>query len=299
LSLLPIDLGEVIYEELLRQRRPDDGLLHASSHLTAPLRHVQLDLAGAPQLPRPVVDEIVLMTGKMWHGWIENVLKKLGLPFMAEVNVTPWLPKGWGGTADIVMWHPQERGFVLVDVKTSKGENLRWRLERGASEGHVWQTSAYWHALRKMGLPMVKAIGVLYLPKNDTRKKDELVEPLMIEFEPMPIRKLASVMKGRRQRVEEYRADIAERRPARLEEWITDSLEPVAERQQRVYFDRRLGTHVLKLVPDYTTKFCPFPLELCDCRTQGSTTIGVFEESGDYLPKSGWEDVEPEVFPEE
>ena len=297
MSLLPIDLNEVIEEELTRQRRDPDGLLHASSHLVAPLRHVQLDLAGAPQKPRPVIDEIVLMTGTMWHEWIANTLRKLGLPYMAEVNITPWLPKGWGGTADIVMWNPDYEAFVLVDVKTTKGESLRWRIERGASEEHRWQTSVYWHALRKMGLPMSKRIGVLYLPKNATRKKDEVIEPTMIEFDPIPARQLGKEMTRRRKRVEEYRKTV----PTDADEldFLTDKLEAVPERVQRVYYDRSTGGHVLKLTPHWTAQFCPFPDELCNCRDGGTTTVGLFDEAGDFHPRSGYEDIEPEVFPED
>lgn len=298
-KLLPVDLGEVIHEELLRARRPDDGLLHASSHLVAPLRHVQLELAGAPKLPRGVVDEIVLNTGTMWHDWIENTLRKLGLPFMAEVNVTPWLPPGWGGTADIVMFNPAFGSFVLVDVKTSKGESMKWRIERGASEEHIWQTSAYWHALRKMGLKMAKRVGVLYLPKNATRKKDEIVVPTMIEFDPLPAKDLRAEMARRRKRVTEYRKSVGE--PKALEDWVTDELEAVPPRIQRVYYDKAQSAHVLKLVPHWSAEFCPYPSELCDCRTRtpSTITVGLFDEVGDYYPRPGYEDIEPEVFPEE
>lgn len=298
MSLLPIDLGEVLHEELLRQRRAPDNLLHASSHLSAPLRHVQLELAGAPQLPRPVVDEIVLMTGTMWHDWLEGVLRRLGLPFMAEVNLNPWMPKGWGGTADIVMWHPDFQAFVLVDVKTTKGESMRWKLERGVTEEHQLQTSLYWHALRKMGLRMARRIGVFYLPKNDTRSKSETVEPAMLEFDPLPVKKIQSETARRRKRVDEYLKSLPSGEQwLDLEEYLTDKLEPVQPRVQKVYYDRAADTHVLKLVPHWSAQFCPFPEELCDCRTHGTTTLGLFDEMGDYHPRSGYEEYEPEVFP--
>lgn len=241
------------------------------------------------------------MTGTMWHEWIEHALKRLGLPYMAEVNVTPWLPKGWGGTADIVLWSPEHQGFVLVDLKTSKGESIRWKVERGASDEHQWQTSLYWHALKKMGLPMVKQIGVFYLPKNDTRKKDENVVPFLAEFEPITQRTLAIAANKRREKVESYVGSLKIERDhpdVPLGEWLTDELAPVQDRVQRIYRDRASGTNKLKLIPHWSTQFCPFPTELCDCREHRTVTIGHFEDD-DYYPKKGWEDVEPEVFPEE
>ncbi len=299
MSLLPIDLTEVIHEELLRQRRPEDGLLHASSHLISPLRHVQLELAGAPQIERPFVDEIVLMTGTLWHEWIAGTLRKLGLPYMSEVNLTPWLPAGWGGTADIVFWNPELRGFVLVDLKTSKGESIRYRIERGPSDEHRWQTSMYWHGLRKMGLPMVKQIGVFYLPKNGTRKKDEVIEPVFAEFSPIPSRTIAAEASRRRKRVNEYVESVPYLGSTMVTgDWLTDALEPEPEREQRVYYDRAFGGYVLKLVPHWTAQFCPFPVELCSCSTQKSTTIGVFDDDGEYVPKDEYAEITPEVFPE-
>ena len=66
---------------------------------------------------------------------------------MAEVNLTPWMPTGWSGTADWLFWHPEYEGFVLGDLKTSKGEAIKWKERDGMSEEHLWQLSAYWHAL--------------------------------------------------------------------------------------------------------------------------------------------------------
>lgn len=300
MSLLPVDLTEVIYEGLLSQRRAPDGLLHASSHLTAPMRHVQLELGGAPTVERPFVEEVVLMTGTFWHEWLEAQLKKLGLPVMTEVNVTPWLPKGWGGTADIVMWSPEHKGFVLVDLKTSTGEGIRWKRERGASESHVAQTSLYWHALKKMGLPMVKQIGVLYLPKNDTKKRDEVIEPVFTEFEPLAKRTLAAEAKRRRERVEEYRASLPKPNPRPLlpEEFITPELSDEPERVQRTYFNRKTGVTELKLVPPWFAPYCPFG-ELCSCSglVGTSTKVGEWDDDGEYKPRKGYEEIVPEIDP--
>src|SRR4051812_41279757 len=150
-----------MYEELLRSRRPNDHLLHASSHLVGSLRHAQLDVAGAPKLPSAFTSEVTLMTGTLWHNWLNDALRRLGVPYMAEVNLTPWMPEGWGGTTDGLMWSPEHKGFVLVDFKTTKGEGMSYIAKGGAKEEHIWQTSLYWHAAKKMGIPLVKAVAIL------------------------------------------------------------------------------------------------------------------------------------------
>lgn len=295
--ILPIDLAEVIHVELQKQRRPNDHLLHASSHITGSLRHAQLDVAGAPRIQSELLSEITLMTGTMWHEWIHNALRRLGLPYMAEVNMNPWLPPGWGGTLDALIWNPDIKAFVLVDFKTTKGEGMRFLRTGGAKEEHILQTSAYWHAARKMGVPLAKAVGVFYLPKNDTRNRDELIEPLLIDFEPLPQRELLNTMKDRRKRVDRYLDSLPNgSRPAGAD-WLTSELEPVQPRIQRAYLDKGTGTWEVKLIPHWSAAYCPFPDDLCDCSSQGTTKVGFFDFDGEYIPRKGYEDVavEPEV----
>src|SRR3990172_241433 len=168
----------------MKERRANDGLLHASSHLTGSLRHAQLDVAGAPKIGEDLVRNMALWIGSLIHEDLHRMLRKTGVPYLAEVNMTPWLPPGWGGTCDALIWNPEMRGFVLVDLKTTKGEGMKFIRRDGAKAEHIAQTSAYWWAARKMGIPLVKKIAVLYIPKNSTRVKDELIEPLLIDFEP-------------------------------------------------------------------------------------------------------------------
>jgi hypothetical protein len=244
---------------------------------------------------------VPLWIGSLIHEDIHRILRKTGVPYMAEVNMTPWLPAGWGGTADAFVWNPELKAFVLTDFKTSKGEAMRFVEQGGAKIEHVKQTSAYWHAAKKMGLPLVKKIGVYYLPKNNTKGGD--VEPLLIDFEPLPVRELGKDMRYRHGRVSEYINSIdPESVPpftAHPEPylWLTDALEPVQERQQKLYWDKYSDTWELKLVPHWSAAFCPFPHELCDCGSQGTTKIGFYDFDGTYYPRDGYEDIAPIVTP--
>lgn len=301
-DLLPFDLGEVIHTELLRDNRPQDYLMHASSHIEGSLRHAQLDVADAPKRVRPVIDQIVLMTGTLWHEWLADAMKKLGMPVMSEVNMTPWLPKGWAGTADAFIWNPELKAFVLVDFKTTKGAGLRYRKFGGASESHIAQTSAYWHAARAMGIPLAKRIAVLYLPKDDAGGKDELIEPLLVDFDPLPKKALWAEMEKRWGNVSSYVTSLGGEpgHPVSVKSlggYITDELAPVQDRVQRVYFDKLTETYDLKLQPHPLAAYCQFPDDLCDCGSRPTNKIGMFDTDGEYLPRKGYENIEPTTFP--
>lgn len=270
-ELLPFDLTEVIHAELDNMRRSPDGLLHPSSHLSNPLRHAQLDMGGAPQKRNPLVSEVTLMTGTMWHDWIGGVLKRLGLPIMMEVNLTPWLPEGWAGTADLIVWNPALKAWVLVDIKTTKGESIIWIEKKGAKDEHILQTSAYWWALKKMGLPLVKKVLVYYLPKNAARGGETM--PVLVDFDPVPEKELAKLMTGRGKAVTKYLTSLPEEAPESdidYGHWLTDELADPQGREQKVSFNRTSGMYEVKLVPHWSAMFCPFPDELCPCSTLGT-----------------------------
>lgn len=304
MSVLPFDLTEIILAELRRQRRGNDGLLHASSHLTGSLRHAQLDVAGAPRVQSELLSEITLYTGTMWHEFIHATLRRQGVPYMAEVNMTPWMPLGWGGTLDGLVLNPELKAFVLTDFKTQKGEGMRFIARDGAKEEHRYQTSLYWHAAKKMlaGTGRIaKSLGVWYLPKNDTRSKEDIVEPVLADFDPIPWAKIKGDAETRAQRAQEYRESITgwkgPEKPMALKRYLTDALEPVQERRQTLYFDRATSTYDVLLKPHWSAAYCPFPSELCNCNEQGQTKIGFYGDDGEYYSRPGYEEIRPVVKP--
>ena len=305
--MIPLDLRGLLHTRLLESRRPPDGLLHASGDLLGSLRHAQLRLAGAPTIESEIVSDIRLMTGTMWHSWVGESLVRAGVPFMQEVRVTPWLPEGWAGTADWVFWHPEYRGFVLGDLKTIKGESMKWVLKDGAKEEHLWQLSAYWHALYDMGLPMVQGFGVLYWPMNDTTERDELIEPRVMECEPLERSLVHGVMHDRWVAATEYLDSIAVGtveaahyiEQGRLDWLLTDKLAPEISRVQKLYLDGKKNQWDVKLVPHWSAAYCPYPVELCGCSEQGTTKIGHYTLEGKYVPRKGYEDELPMLEPSE
>lgn len=305
LSVLPFDFAEIIRDELEQGRRSNDGLLHASSHLTGSLRHAQLDVVGAPKIENDLVSNLRMFTGTMYHTWLADTLRKLGIPFMAEVNLTPWMPSGWGGTADYLILNPDLDAFVLSDLKTTKGEGMYFIKRDGAKLEHMWQLSMYWHAAKKMfgrTAKIAKVVAVLYLPLNDTRNKEEVIEPTLVDFEPIPLDELMAEATFRAEAVTTYKDSLPpnyynEPDHLSLGEYLTEALAPVQERVQTIYYDRKTETWDVKLMPHWSAQFCPFPVELCDCSTQGQTKIGMYDTDGTYIPRTGYEDTVPTVAP--
>lgn len=303
---LPFDLTEIIAAKLAEGRRDNDHLLHASSHLVGSLRHAQLAVVGAPTTDSKFVSDVRMETGTMWHRMIQDALVSEGIPFMQEVNLTPWLPKGWGGTADLLFWVPGggrdgKGGFCLRDVKTTKGEAIKFRLTEGASEEHVWQISMYYHGCVRMGLPMIRECGIYYLPMNDDYRSTEEIRPVEVVFEPLEWAVIREQSEFRNRRVEEYKKsldfDWRTTVPSDLTKYVTDALEPKQDRVLKTSYSKRDQKWELKLVPHWSAQFCPYPDSLCDCSTAGVTKVGEWGPTGLYMPRAGFQAVPPPPFP--
>lgn len=263
-----------------------------------------LDVADAPRVEEAISSMATMHSGTMWHSWVNDRLQHLGIPYMSEVRLDPWLPAGWSGTADWIFWSPEHKAFQLADLKTTKGEGIYWINKQGAKEEHQWQLSAYWHALRRMGLPLVKKIHVLYLPITAGRPGDAPAEPLLVDFDPIPWPKVKKVMESRWGATTDYLEEVQERqsRVKEITDWadifVTPKLAPVQERVQKLKRNSRAGGWDLLLAPHWSTAYCRYPNELCDCRTQTTNKVGWFDPFGDFHPLEGHENVKPTITPE-
>ncbi len=283
--VFPHDVTELLRAKLEESQRPPDGLLHPSGAMTGSLRHLQLEMAGAPELPRDLVSEVNLEVGTAVHELFETLFK--GLAVMTEVKLDAWMPGGWSGTADWVAWDPERRCFILGDLKTCKPGGIIWIHKGGAKESHIWQVSVYWHALRRMGLPLLNGAVVYYLPKSQLLLREgSPVAPTMQEITPLPWDVVEARMTERKRAVDAYldsiRAEVGpDRSHASLtaSEFLTDKLAPVQEREVRLSLNKKLKRPLIdvKLQPNWSTEFCSFPDELCNCRQQGTNKIGSWD----------------------
>lgn len=300
--MIPFDVVDVLKKGLAKDRRPSDGLLHCSSDLIGSLRHAQLACAGAPRIESELVSDVRLRTGTMWHSYFNELLIAAGKSVVNEVKLSHLLPEGWSGTADWLFWHEAKRAFVLGDLKSIKGEGLKWIAKDGLKEEHLWQLSAYYWALREGRYPMVKGLAVLYLPMNDVPKED--IEPVLIEAEPLPRDLVWGVMEDRWAKTKAYLDQVNSDHPwgevGYENKYLgAGTLAPPMERVQKLFKNK--GKLELKLVPHWSAQFCPYPDELCDCNTQGVTKIGEWMDCDGvdhiYYPRKGYEDIEPAVAP--
>lgn len=245
-------------------------------------------------MSRVLTDYVEMKTGDLWHDWMYETIDRTGWPYMREVRLSPWLPEGWRGRADLVVYHPEYEAFVLGDIKTTKGESMFWLGKAGAKESHIWQVSAYWHSLVKMGLPMLEATFVLYWPKSGVKGQD--VQANIQEIKPIPVKTLKDEMVYRWERVQEYLHTIGEFDTIPLNgDFINDALEPPQERIQKLVRNSKQGVTDVKLVPHWSAQFCPYDDELCDCSTQKPNKIGHYTKEGEYIPRKGYEEVQPET----
>lgn len=247
-----------------------------------------LRMAGAPEKQNDIVTDTILEIGTLMHRRVADVFLSLGLPFMQEVKLDRWLPEGWGGTADWIFYHPEYEAWVLGDLKTTTGEGIPFIAREGVKENHHHQLSAYWHALVHMGLPMVKGMAVLYLPKN--RAKNTKTEPLLVEAEPLNPEYLGQLMRERRDAVDTYLASVTPDYFGRPTQYLTEALAPPQDRVLKVVWNR--DKYDVKLVPHWSAQFCPYEDDLCDCDKQGETKVGEYTQDG-YKARKGYEQVNP------
>jgi len=313
--VLHFDPVELLERQLADDRRPPDGLLHPSGDLIGSLRHAQLRAAGAPTVASEIVSDVRMMTGTMWHSFFEATFRRAKLPVMTEVKLDRWLPEGWSGTADWLMWSDEYKAFVLGDLKTIKGEGMPYVERDGIKDEHLWQLSAYWYAAEAMGIPLVKAFVVLYLPQNVPT--DANVSPLIAEGRPLDRELVLGTMVDRWNQTKAY-LKVVEAAKARfmsqtpvhpgeaLNAYLNKYLAPEQERVQILRWNGKQGVYDVKLAPHWSTAYCPYPSGLCACSEQGTNKIGHYTMEDDqggclapvhYVPREEFKDIKPTVPP--
>jgi len=156
-----------------------------------------------------------------------------------------------------------------------------------------------------MGIPLVHGFVIYHVPINQlTKREGSPVRPHLSECTPLDRETVHGVMAERKAAVDAYLETLRygpnEPIPPKraLKRYLTDALAPVQEREQKLMNAKKATPDVrdLILVPNWSTDYCPFPDELCDCRHQGTTKIGHYDGHV-YVPREGYENIEPEVTP--
>lgn len=288
--MIPFDLTALLATKLDETNRAPDGKLHASGDMVGSLRHTMLAAAGAPQLPEDIGSRLRLLAGTAIHDYFETEVFR-GLPIMTEVKLDPYLPFGWSGTADWLIWDADRRAFVLGDLKTIKPGGINRIHAEGIKEAHMWQVSAYWHACAEAGLPLVEGAVVYYVPLGQlTASEGAKVEPTIQVMTPYPRKAIAERMGAIQAQVAAYLATLPPAPTDYPALFVTGELAPVQERVIKYVLNKKLKRPAIDVMmaPHWSTAYCPFPDELCNCRHQTTNKFGQFDRSEDgqvvYVP---------------
>jgi hypothetical protein len=117
----------------------------------------------------------------------------------------------------------------------------------GAKEAHVWQLSAYWYALRNMGLPLVKTLHVYYLPMSPLGGTEVLL-PELIECDVLPEDLVIERMVNRARETKLYLDAVADAREAGIQGnavFVNEYLAPPMERKQALRWDKAKGIFII------------------------------------------------------
>lgn len=290
---MSVDLVSLFDSFMEEKFRPYDALLHPSSDLSDHLRHVQLKHAQASVLDDNLISMTIaekarLMTGTFWHTHFEEAIKAAGIPGMTEVDLTPGLPPGWSGRADLLLWEPSLNAFRLWDFKSTKGESIPYIVRDGAKDDHKRQTSAYWIAAYNMGFPMVQEISILYWPINPVVNNAN-IKPEIVSFE--PLKSVFNEMVEITPKVLKYVHDF---------KTTGDFDQPsLADPPPRVQTLKKKGEiYEIILAPDWRAPYCPAGGDesLCPCGKYGTTKVAEYDPNTQHLSmRKGYETIKPSV----
>jgi hypothetical protein len=291
---LPIDLASLLRKDAVDKVKPDTerepGRLYCSSDLVGSLRHAMLREAGVPQLEESFASLVRLETGNLWHEWFsDKLLHTEGLKVEIEVPLSDYLPGSWGGRADWLFWSEDKQAYILGDLKTCNGNAMPYIVKNGMKEAHRWQLSAYWYALNKAGYPLLKGFFVLYFPVSEAQRPNFPIVPHEIWDTPIEKNVLRDAMYYKDRRMKEYLEEVS-----RTGEVLNDLLQPEPSRVFKLF--KRGDKYDVKLVPHWSSVYCPYDTEYCGCKEIPTTKVGEYVLSDDrsgyvYVPRKGYEDV--------
>lgn len=254
---------ELLVDSMFEDRE-DDGLLHCSGDILAPMHHLYLNKLGAEKKPNDAASKLRMLTGTLWHERFEEVVYELG--GISEIPLAEGLPEGWAGTADALI--PSERripereapAYRLQDLKTTSVAGLR--MNYWIKDTHLWQVSAYYWALDAMGYNIDPEFDILYVGVSGYRPipSDSEMAYKTLTSKPLP----KDVVWNR-----------LERRMRALEN-LTELPEQDYEYVWEYGIDKKNGLHRVKRT-HWLTKFCPYDEMACSCNDPDNIAIEHFD----------------------
>lgn len=257
------NLAGFFAERVMEDTKPYDGLLHPSTDLAGcEIAMCHRHDPDIETLEKSQASMTRLLIGTLVHKWLEEQMQGSdweGVEFRNEVDMTPGLPPGWTGTADVLIGQMgdgilNEPEWWLADFKTIAGSGLHFLdINKPKPEQHM-QASAYYHAAEAMGYKLGPELCILHIPVSAAQYK-ELAPPIEQWMSPLPRNVVFGEMKRRSQLLKRYLAGEK------------DLPQPMAK-----VFDtrtnKRLGIIEQVEKPHWMTRFC----DSSECACAGQTT---------------------------
>lgn len=267
-------------ERVMEDTKPYDGLLHPSTDLAGcEIATCHRHDPDIPTLEKSQASMTRLLIGTLVHKWIEEQMQSSdweGVEFRNEVDMTPGLPKGWTGTADVLIGQMgdgvlNEPEWWLADFKTIAGSGLHFLdISKPKYEQHM-QASAYYHAAEAMGYKMAPELCILHIPVSAAQYK-ELQPPIEQWMRPLPRAQVFGEMKRRSRMLKRY----LEAKDGDTKIFPSDEWPHPMPKVQATQFNKKLQRteHVEK--PHWLVRFCDS--SQCACANQTIDVVS-YDES--------------------
>ncbi len=227
-----------------------------------------------------------------------------------EVDVSAGLPQGWTGSADIILTARSDNSRWLVDLKTVASIQLYMadkQLERVQQQSnkdnswpsvqYVWQISAYYWALKKMGQE-VDRVAILFWPVDtyyDRAGRKHALSPRAVEIIPVSEEEVLDRMKLVSSSIAEWQSakestgkTINFNLPEHLEPEQKLVPKPSAKNPERYEVHQKL---------DWRCRYCPFFAISCDPPFEDEHIGTYFFENGTWIYREEIPGTKPLVRP--
>jgi hypothetical protein len=264
------------------QSKKPDGLLHPSSHLGCEFEmcHTMDPDIGPKKMDQPQLT--TLLVGTLMHNFLQAAWESSeweGLEARCEQKMAAGLPKGWQGTADLLLGQfgdgkLSEAEWTLFDYKTIKGANVAYIDLDNPKPGQHMQASAYWHAAAKLGYKMMPELCIVHIPVSAAPWKQ--VEPPIAQWlKPLPVEKVFGEMR-RRSRVLKAYLELTHG-GGTYDPELLPKKQPLVQTQK--YNKKTKQTEVTE-GPNWLVSYCNSPV--CVCKAE-KRVIAYLDDDGGSL----------------
>jgi hypothetical protein len=268
---------KLIKDGIQANNRTPDYKLHPSTHLSIPLRRLELDSIGYPKERGKYDSSHRLLTGTLWHEWLEKLLRESGRQVSLELDLTDHLPTGWSGRLDCLL-ATGDNTWDLYDFKTTGDVTY---VRREPKWEHVQQANLHADAADRMVL--VNKVYIVYIGMN--------TDDVVVHECTLPRGKMAARANELRDKVKAFkeRSGCFLYWDDNVPLWnnavfvgATEHLSPGLGKQERWQWNKFRKGWGAYYGPANECKFCPYPSSVC-CKSKDEEDVYL----GIYYPQKG------------